>query len=61
MNVRQQHTRAHRIRAALTYREDSDACPSSVQATTDALERREYLHRVHVVAEQDTSAHTFKG
>lgn len=42
-NAWREHTRAPRTRAALTYREDSDASLSSVQTTTGALEKREYL------------------
>lgn len=49
MNAWQERTHAQRIRAALMYREDSDACPSSVQTTTGALEKREYLDCVSFV------------
>lgn len=45
MNAWQEHTHAQRIKAALTYKEDSGACPSNAQTTTGASERRECLDR----------------
>lgn len=46
------------------FREDSDACPLSVQTTTGALERRElaYLDSVRIFAKQETfvNGHNFK-
>lgn len=45
MNAWQEHTHAQRIKAALTYKEDSGACPSNAQTTTAVSERREWLDR----------------
>lgn len=52
MNVWQEAIRAQRIKAASMYREDSDACLSSVRTITDGSERREYLNWCRLFAEQ---------